>query len=59
MREIINDSSCANCINIHFCSGPDYDGSCSGFKPSEPNKESKNNSKVSSDSKGVGNGRYK
>lgn len=27
--------SCANCANIHICSGPDYiDGSCyPGFKP--------------------------
>lgn len=29
--------SCANCANIHNCSGPDYlDGSCiPGFKPKD------------------------
>lgn len=61
MGELINGSRCTNCANIHSCSGPDYiDGSCyPGYKPIEHSEKSKNNSKVSSDSRGVENGRYK
>lgn len=40
--------SCANCANIHNCSGPDYiDGSCyPGFKPKDQSENQKNKSKV-------------
>lgn len=36
--------SCANCANIHNCSGPDYiDGSCiPGFKPKDQSEKQKN-----------------
>ena len=40
MNEAVCES-CANCANIHNCSGPDYiDGSCyPGFKPKDQNKK--------------------